>query len=313
MGAVYTDQDVVVDDDLVTARTGGHCHLFARAIIDLLVERSAADGSNVATASTAGTASSRRNGRRDHDGDRRHAGSHRPGRRPANARGAVRCLQPHDRGGCGNADRRGFRLGGTRASRHVSERGPRPAAGGRHAGRGGPRRVHAARRSVTMVVHHMGLECRDLAVTEAFYVKHFGFRRARFIPLGADDAIVFLRAGRLLSRAVQGDTAQRHPGADRGRSRVPRLAAPRLQGRRRGRVRRRDGRRRADHGRADELRRVHPGLGARRGWPIPTGTSSRSARGTSTRPAPRPEGPACLSRAGCCSSAGRGCRGRTCA
>ena len=56
MGAVYTDQDVVVDDDLVTARTGGHCHLFARAIIDLIVERSAAAGSNVGTASSAGTA-----------------------------------------------------------------------------------------------------------------------------------------------------------------------------------------------------------------------------------------------------------------
>jgi glyoxylase I family protein len=30
MGAIYTDQDVVVDGDLVTGRTGGHCHLFAR-------------------------------------------------------------------------------------------------------------------------------------------------------------------------------------------------------------------------------------------------------------------------------------------
>lgn len=39
MGAVYTDQDVVVDGDLVTGRTGGHCHLFARAIIDLLVAK----------------------------------------------------------------------------------------------------------------------------------------------------------------------------------------------------------------------------------------------------------------------------------
>ena len=36
MGAVYVDQDVVVDGDLVTARTGGHCHVFARKIIDLL-------------------------------------------------------------------------------------------------------------------------------------------------------------------------------------------------------------------------------------------------------------------------------------
>jgi protease I len=41
MGAVYVDQDVVVDGDLVTGRTGGHCHLFARAIIDLLASKSA--------------------------------------------------------------------------------------------------------------------------------------------------------------------------------------------------------------------------------------------------------------------------------
>ena len=39
MGAVYTDQDVVIDGDLVTGRTGGHCHLFARRIIDMLAEQ----------------------------------------------------------------------------------------------------------------------------------------------------------------------------------------------------------------------------------------------------------------------------------
>jgi protease I len=39
MGAVYVDQDVVVDADLVTARTGGHCNLFARKIIELLERR----------------------------------------------------------------------------------------------------------------------------------------------------------------------------------------------------------------------------------------------------------------------------------
>lgn len=36
MGADYVDEDVVVDNDLVTARSGGHCHLFARKIIELL-------------------------------------------------------------------------------------------------------------------------------------------------------------------------------------------------------------------------------------------------------------------------------------
>jgi protease I len=41
MGAVYTDQDVVVDgEDLVTGRTGGHHHLFARKIIEMLSSRS---------------------------------------------------------------------------------------------------------------------------------------------------------------------------------------------------------------------------------------------------------------------------------
>lgn len=40
MGAVYVDEDVVVDGDLVTARSGGHCHLFARKIIDMIAERS---------------------------------------------------------------------------------------------------------------------------------------------------------------------------------------------------------------------------------------------------------------------------------
>lgn len=39
MGANYIDQDVVVDGDLVTARTGGHCHLFAHKIIEMLAER----------------------------------------------------------------------------------------------------------------------------------------------------------------------------------------------------------------------------------------------------------------------------------
>lgn len=44
MGAQYVDEDVVVDGDLVTARSGGHCHLFARTIIDLMKEKAARDG-----------------------------------------------------------------------------------------------------------------------------------------------------------------------------------------------------------------------------------------------------------------------------
>lgn len=36
MGAVYVDQDVAADGDLITARTGDCCHLFARKIIEVL-------------------------------------------------------------------------------------------------------------------------------------------------------------------------------------------------------------------------------------------------------------------------------------
>ena len=37
-GAAYVDEDLVVDGDLVTARTGGHCHLLARQIIKMIQE-----------------------------------------------------------------------------------------------------------------------------------------------------------------------------------------------------------------------------------------------------------------------------------
>ncbi|MFF9019195.1 DJ-1/PfpI family protein [Streptomyces eurythermus] len=39
MGGIYVDQDVVIDGDLVTARTGNHCHLLARTLIDILAQR----------------------------------------------------------------------------------------------------------------------------------------------------------------------------------------------------------------------------------------------------------------------------------
>jgi protease I len=35
-GAIYTDEDVVVDGDLITGRSGGHCHLFMRKIMEIL-------------------------------------------------------------------------------------------------------------------------------------------------------------------------------------------------------------------------------------------------------------------------------------
>ena len=38
-GAMYVDQDVVADGDLITARTGGHCSLFAKKIIEEIKQK----------------------------------------------------------------------------------------------------------------------------------------------------------------------------------------------------------------------------------------------------------------------------------
>lgn len=41
---------------------------------------------------------------------------------------------------------------------------------------------------------HIALSCADPLATERWYTKHFGFARARVIPLG-EEQIVFLKAG----------------------------------------------------------------------------------------------------------------------
>ena len=40
---------------------------------------------------------------------------------------------------------------------------------------------------------HIGISAKDPTKTEAFYAKHFGFKRARTIDLGDDGEIVFLK------------------------------------------------------------------------------------------------------------------------
>ena len=65
-------------------------------------------------------------------------------------------------------------------------------------------------------MHHVGIECRDPAATERFYTRHFGFRRARVVPLSADDEIVFLKSGGLyleLFKATQQSPAPAATGA----------------------------------------------------------------------------------------------------
>ena len=44
-------------------------------------------------------------------------------------------------------------------------------------------------------VQHIAFNCRDRAAQEAFYAKHFGFRRARVLNAGRDDEFVMLRSG----------------------------------------------------------------------------------------------------------------------
>jgi glyoxylase I family protein len=45
-----------------------------------------------------------------------------------------------------------------------------------------------------LAFHHMAIACKDPIAIERFYTQHFGFRRARVIPLG-DTQIVFIRSG----------------------------------------------------------------------------------------------------------------------
>jgi len=46
-----------------------------------------------------------------------------------------------------------------------------------------------------MVFSHVALSCHDPIATERFYTRHFGFRRARVIPIGGGQQIVFVRLG----------------------------------------------------------------------------------------------------------------------
>ena len=48
---------------------------------------------------------------------------------------------------------------------------------------------------------HVAISCRDPIATERVYTRHFGFSRARVIPLGAQQ-IVFLKAGAVYLEAL---------------------------------------------------------------------------------------------------------------
>jgi glyoxylase I family protein len=60
---------------------------------------------------------------------------------------------------------------------------------------------------------HYALNCTDPIATERFYARHFGFERARVVPLGGSDQIVFLRSGSLHLELFQSVGAQPAPPA----------------------------------------------------------------------------------------------------
>lgn len=59
-----------------------------------------------------------------------------------------------------------------------------------------------------MVFSHIGLNCRDMAVTEAFYTEVFGFKRARVFDIGenpGDAQIIFLKLGAVYLELFQAE------------------------------------------------------------------------------------------------------------
>ena len=54
-------------------------------------------------------------------------------------------------------------------------------------------------------LHHIAMHCRDIKKQEAFYKKHFGFKRARTFNAGTPDEFVMLRLGACCLELFQAD------------------------------------------------------------------------------------------------------------
>ncbi len=64
---------------------------------------------------------------------------------------------------------------------------------------------------MTTTFAHVALNCHDIATTEAFYTKHFGFRRARAVDLGGGKQIVFIKSGETYLELFQADSISPYP------------------------------------------------------------------------------------------------------
>jgi glyoxylase I family protein len=65
----------------------------------------------------------------------------------------------------------------------------------------------------SMAFHHIAISCKDPVATERYYTQHFGFRRARVIPLGGDQQIVFLKSGGAYLELFQAEGTSAAPPA----------------------------------------------------------------------------------------------------
>jgi glyoxylase I family protein len=59
--------------------------------------------------------------------------------------------------------------------------------------------------------NHVALNCKDALALERFYTRHFGFTRARVIPLGGGQQIVFLKAGGIYLELFQAEGPSHMP------------------------------------------------------------------------------------------------------
>ena len=63
-------------------------------------------------------------------------------------------------------------------------------------------------------VQHIAMNCRDIKAQEAFYTKHFGFRRARVFNHGTPGEFVMLRLGSMCIELFKNPNAGSATGAE---------------------------------------------------------------------------------------------------
>src|SRR4051794_41864866 len=66
----------------------------------------------------------------------------------------------------------------------------------------------------SLVFSHVAVSCQDPLAIERFYTRHFGFKRARVIPLGQDQ-IVFIKCGTVYLEIFKAEGESPVPAPDK--------------------------------------------------------------------------------------------------